>query len=209
MLKVAGFRSCGRFVFSGLAWLGFLMVFFTLTPAVLWWADALAGPWRDPGGDVLIVLGGSTIEHVVDLSSYWRGVYANLVWQEGTFRQVVISGGGNGVEPAAEPLRRFIQCIGVPGGAIRVETRSNSTHENALFTARLLRSEPGRKVLLTSDYHMFRSYRAFRKAGLNVEPRPFPDVIKRGQHWKERWPCALDLLLETIKIGYYWVRGWI
>ena len=70
-----------------------------------------------------------------------------------------------------------------------------------------MRSERGRKVLLTSDYHMFRACRAFRKAGLEVAPRPFPDAGKRAANWLGRWPAFLDEVVETLKIGYYFVRG--
>jgi uncharacterized SAM-binding protein YcdF (DUF218 family) len=68
---------------------------------------------------------------------------------------------------------------------------------------------PGKKVLLTSDYHMFRAFRAFRKTGLQVEPRPFPDAYKRINKWNLRWPVFLDLCLEASKTGYYRMRGWI
>jgi len=72
-----------------------------------------------------------------------------------------------------------------------------------------LRNTPGRKVLLTSDYHTFRAWRAFRKAGLNVQPRPFPDAGKRFNDWRQRWPIFLQLAGETGKILYYRARGWI
>jgi len=87
--------------------------------------------------------------------------------------------------------------------------RSGSTHENALYVTELLAGISGRKVLLTSDYHMFRARRAFKKAGLEVLPRPFPDARKRASGWTGRWPAFLDLVGETMKIGYYYVRGWM
>jgi hypothetical protein len=49
----------------------------------------------------------------------------------------------------------------------------------------------------------------FRRAGIDVLPRPIPDVVKRGTTWYGRWPAFLDLLEETAKIGYYYVRGWM
>ena len=64
-------------------------------------------------------------------------------------------------------------------------------------------------MLLTSDYHMFRAHRAFKKAGLEVLPKPFPDARKRASEWTGRWPAFLDLVEETLKIGYYYARGWI
>ena len=62
---------------------------------------------------------------------------------------------------------------------------------------------------MTSDSHMFRAYRAFRKAGMQVEPRPFPDAGKRNSRWLNRWGVFLDLCTEMEKSVYYLARGWI
>jgi uncharacterized SAM-binding protein YcdF (DUF218 family) len=194
---------------AAFAGVGLLLVLVTVTPIVSWWAGALAGPWEDPNGDVLIVLGGSLLEKgLMGQSSYWRSVYALRAWRQGSFQRVVISGGPADYSTAA-PMRDFLAAHGVPREAIQIETQSRSTHENALQVAELLARVPGRKILLTSDYHMFRAHHAFKKAGLDVLPRPFPDVRKRAIGWAGRWPAFLDLVLETIKIGYYQARGWI
>jgi len=214
MSSMSALRARGdktlRVVTLGLASLGLLVLLVTLTPLVSWWAKALAGPWEDPKGDVLIVLGGSLLENgVMGDNSYWRAIYAVLAWNEGAFRQVVLSGGGPEDTPIVEPMRDFLECHGIPRAAIHLEARSQSTHENALYSKALLADLPGSKVLLTSDYHMFRAHRAFKKAGLEVLPRPFPDAGKRASHWSGRWPAFLDLAGETVKIGYYYARGWI
>lgn len=204
------FRTALRLFCSGLTGLGLLVVLVTVTPLVSWWAGVLAGPWEDPNGDILIVLGGSLLgDGVMGPSSYWRSTYAVLAWGEGSFHRVVVSGGGPAGTSIAEPMRDFLECRGVPRTAIEIEARSRSTHENALYVAELLAGISGRKVLLTSDYHMFRAYRAFKKAGLEVLPRPFPDARKRASNWTGRWPAFLDLVEETLKIGYYYARGWI
>ncbi len=142
-------------------------------------------------------------------SSYWRCVYAARAWKEGDFHQIVISGGGWQRISAAEAMREFLVSQGVPAEAIRLETHSRSTRENALDTKELLAGVPGRKVLLTSDYHMFRAYRAFRKVGLEVLPRPFPDVRKRAIRWRGRWPAFVELMEESLKIVSYYAHGWI
>ena len=194
-----------RYVVRALACLGLLFVIVTVTPVLGWWSGGLAGPWTEARGDVLIVLGSEAQpDNIIGESSYWRTVYAIRVWRQGGFQQIVVSGA-----MAAEPMRDFMVNSGIPAGAIRVETQAGSTRENALFVAKMLADTPGRKVLLTSDYHMFRAYRAFRKAGLNVEPRPFPDAGKRVQRWDRRWGVFVGLVLETGKVGYYWVRRWI
>ena len=138
-------------------------------------------------------------------SSYWRAVYAVLAWREGGFREVLISG----AQPNSGVIRDFLLSQGVPNSAIQMEDRSTSTRESALHSAQLLRDVRGRKVLLTSDYHFFRAYRAFRRAGLEIGARPVPDARKRATTWRYRWWVFDDLCEETMKVGYYAARGWI
>lgn len=194
-----------------LAALGLLVVTVTVLPIDDWWIRVLVGPWNDPKGDVLIVLGADSLEDMIGAGSYLRSLYAIRVWRAGGFQRIVISGGtsNGGPRPVAIQMRDFLVCQGVPAEAITVETGSRDTHENALFTARLLAGDAGKRVLLTSDYHMFRAYRAFLKAGMHVEPRPFPDGFKRTSHWEQRWPIFVDLCQEGLKTAYYWARGWI
>ena len=187
---------------------GLLMCVVMFTPLVPWWARRLAGPWNDPNGDVLIVLAGSSMgEGVLGQSSYLRVVYALRAYRAAPYAQVIVSGGGPG-HPALS-MRDFLVCHGVPAERIQVESASNSTHENALFVKQMVAQAPGRKVLLTSDYHMFRAQRAFRKVGLETLPHPFPDGIKRSSSRVERWPVFFELMREAVKSAYYFVRGWI
>jgi uncharacterized SAM-binding protein YcdF (DUF218 family) len=207
---VRSLRAALSIVRWALAGVGLIALTVTATPLVSGWAGALAGGWGEPRGDILIVLGGSILgDGMPGENSYWRAVYATLAWRQGGFRQIVIAGGGRMPMPIAVPIRDFLECQGVPPAAIRIETRSRSTRENALFVSELLAGAPGRKVLLTSDYHMFRARRAFAKVGLDVLPRPYPDVRKRGARWTGRWGGFVDLVVESGKIGYYYARGWI
>jgi uncharacterized SAM-binding protein YcdF (DUF218 family) len=194
-----------------LAALGLLVVLVSFTPLVSWWARLLAGRWDDPSGEVVIVLTGSGMgSEILGESSYWRAVYAVFVYREGRgIRRIVLSGGGGEDAPSALAMQRFLEASGVPPEIIHTETVSGSTRQSAIEITSMLRDTAERKVLLTSDYHMFRAERAFRKAGLKVEPRPFPDAIKRATRWTGRWPAFLDLVKESAKIGYYFVRGWI
>lgn len=200
----------GRWTVRVLAAIGFLFVLVTVTPIDRWWIGKLAGPWNDPKGDVLVVLGSDSVQDVIGWSSYWRSVYAVRAWREGGFRDVVVCGGSvNGEVPVAERMREFMVSQGIPAAAIRVEGASHSTRENALDTKAILETLPGRKVLITSDYHMFRACRVFRKAGIAIEPRPFPDGGKEISDWRNRWPVFLGLCVEAVKTGYYFARGWI
>ena len=188
-----------------LATIGLLFVVVTFTPVLRPWIGWLAGDWTDPKGQTLIVLGADSLDSVmVGPGSYLRSVYAVNAWKQGGFRTMIVSGA-----PASGPMRNFIVANGVPAAAVTVEPESTSTRTNAVFASRVMPSEPGEVVLLTSDFHMFRAYRAFRKAGLNVRPRPIPDAGKRMSRLDLRWGVFLDLVLETTKIAGYRLRGWI
>ena len=203
-------RRAARWIVHALAAIGFLFVLVTVTPIDDWWIKWLAGPWNNPKGDVLVVLGSDAVEDVIGWSSYWRSVYAVRAWREGGFREVVVTAGSmNGEVPAAERMRDFMASQGIPASAIRVEGAAQSTRENALKSKVLLDNLSGRRVLLTSDYHMFRAHRVFRKAGIVIEPRPIPDALKQTGWLRNRWPVFLGLCVETGKIGYYFVRGWL
>jgi hypothetical protein len=56
---------------------------------------------------------------------------------------------------------------------------------------------------------MFRAHRAFTKAGLQIEPRPIPDIRKRWSYKLRRWTLVLELCQESAKIAYYRWKGWI
>jgi len=188
-----------------LAVVGLLVILVTFTPLDRWWTAALSGDWPDSRGRTLVVLGGSSTEMgLVGYSSYWRALYAVLTWREGGWNRIVVVGRG-----VAGPLRDFLVYAGVPPEDIVTEDTSLSTRENALACARLLKEEPGPYVLLTSDFHMFRALRAFRKAGIEIQPRPIPDGGKRAATFYLRWSAFVDLSTETAKVAYYAVRGWI
>ena len=198
-------RTFARGVVACLAAIGLLLLVVTFTPLEAWYAGKLSERWLDGGGEVLIALGGGTIDSTtLDSGSYWRAIYTRLAWERGGFRENVVA--GEGVAPL---MRDFLVTHGVPAAVILVENASRNTHENAVNVARLLAGVPGRKVLVTSDYHMFRARRAFEKAGLHVIPDPFPDALKGYNHWQNRWGIFLNLCLETTKIGYYRMKGWI
>jgi uncharacterized SAM-binding protein YcdF (DUF218 family) len=199
-------RRIFRVLQVALALLGLTLVLVTVTPVERWYARALAGAWNDPEGDVLILLGAEDPAYgYIGLETYWRSVYGARAWREGHFRTILVCGGFG----VAESMRDFLVFQHVPAEKIVLENRSGSTHENALFAAEILKNIPGSKILLTSDFHMYRSIRAFRKAGVQAEPRPIPDALKRVGDWSQRGPLFVVLMTETAKITAYRLRGWI
>lgn len=191
-------------IFRFFAAVGFVTLLVIVTPIDSWWAHAYAGSIDQPRGDVLILLSAANDDHgFIAYSSYWRARYALLAWRGGGYKTIVVSGGEG---PA---IRDFLIAEGVPGNAILAESQSTSTRENAINMASLLRGIPGTKVLLTSDFHMYRAVRVFRKIGMDVKPYPAPDVMKMSEHWYGRFSGFQTLVVETGKILYYRARGWM
>ena len=186
------------------ACLGMTFLLATFSPFVAWYAKRLAGPWDDPRGDILIVLSGSSLDGFPDENTVLRCMYAVFAWREGGFRKIVVS--GHRVSPH---MRNLLIAEGVPPSVVVLEEAAESTRENALYVGQLLSGEAGSKVLMTSDYHMFRAVRAFRKAGLEVSPRPIPDALKRYGNRLKLWSAFVDETGESVKIVYYACQGWI
>jgi uncharacterized SAM-binding protein YcdF (DUF218 family) len=90
----------------------------------------------------------------------------------------LVFSGGSGAHiaaavPEAEPAGRLFAALGIPKDRITLETQSRDTHENALFSARLLRPRPNERwLLVTSAWHMPRAMGCFRRAGFAVEAWP-------------------------------------
>ena len=184
-------RKTARIFYHLFAALGFLVVFTSFTPFVSWWAYAYAGSIDQPDGDVLILLSAASDNESGGIS------------QTGGFKKIVISGKG---DPG---IFDFLHAEGIPSDAFVFERPSTSTRENALETARMLQSLPGRKVLLTSDFHMLRALGTFRKLKIDVTPMAVPDVLHGTEGWPGRFPAFQTMLTETAKIAYYKLRGWM
>jgi uncharacterized SAM-binding protein YcdF (DUF218 family) len=103
--------------------------------------------------------------------------------------------------------------MGVPRSALTLETRSQNTYENAVFTQALPGLDAQQPwLLLTSAWHMPRSLTTFKKAGWNVTPYPV-DFRTAGTtplgtynlgEGAERWEL---LLHEWIGMAAYRLSG--
>ena len=90
---------------------------------------------------------------------------------------IIFSGGEGGIlfssEPAGNAVRKYLTEVGVPKDKIIIETNSVNTWQYAIYTAKLVRLQPGKRyILVTSAWHMPRAVGAFRQAGFDVIPWP-------------------------------------
>jgi uncharacterized SAM-binding protein YcdF (DUF218 family) len=150
-------------------------------------------------------------------SSAERMTMAVALWRRNPQMRLVFTGGegeffGSGPSEAERALR-FFESMGVPRSALTLETRSQNTYENAVFTQALPSLDAQQPwLLLTSAWHMPRSLATFKKAGWNVTPYPV-DFRTAGTtplgtynlgEGAERWEL---LLHEWIGMAAYRLSG--
>lgn len=105
--------------------------------------------------------------------------------------RLVFTGGSGHLLPddatEADDARALFTALGVPPGRMTYESASRTTWDNAVFTRRLLRPQPGETwLLVTSAMHLPRALGAFRAAGWDVLPWPVAYKTKRGGlRWEE------------------------
>lgn len=148
-----------------------------------WEVPASAREAEGTSHDIGIILGGysdprrSSEDRLVLGSSPNRLTEALRLYKTGRIRKLVLSGGSGalfGEKQSEAPLARaFLIDLGIPQQDILVEPDSRNTHENAVFTAKLLDETRGRGqrvLLVTSAMHMRRAMACFDRAGIAVTP---------------------------------------
>jgi uncharacterized SAM-binding protein YcdF (DUF218 family) len=72
----------------------------------------------------------------------------------------------------ASLIKRYMLEIGIPDSVINVDSLSDNTRENALFTSKILakQKEPMKILLITSATHMRRAAGCFKKVGIQFTP---------------------------------------
>jgi uncharacterized SAM-binding protein YcdF (DUF218 family) len=113
------------------------------------------------------------------------------LWRQGTASLVIMAGGRTrgAARAESEAMGEAALGLGLPPGALLLESASQSTYENALRVAEILGERGLRRVLVvTTPFHLRRSVRWFRRAGLDaagwliVDSVQFSDP-RRGLRW--------------------------
>lgn len=207
----------------------------TITAGITMWMMSIApvadllltGLTRDinttgprPAGDVIVLLGGGVDDRLTDLSGL-PGILSEPMIERtvtavrlyGRLKVPIIVSGGKplGRKVAeSEVTRRYLQDLGVPGGAIIEENASRDTFENARAVSRICTRRGFQKpILVTSDYHLKRAQWTFQKVGLKCVP--FANGLSsrqgRSYSWEHYLPKSFkkvaQYLHEYIGLLYY------
>ena len=111
-------------------------------------------------------------------------------------------------------MRDLLVRAGVRDDMIWTEDQSQSTHENAVYGARILRAHGIRRIALVVDTQsMPRAEACFRKEGLAVTPAPVelrswgPLIDEIFPNWHSIRRNEI-LLHEMVGLVWYRLRGW-
>ena len=189
----------------------FLSVTFTPLPAII--DRALdVGERLDPAA-AIVVLGGGGVRGDDDLSdvSLRRTVRGIDLYRRGLAPLVVFSGPAALAGPAEAVVRAALaQRLGVPDGAILVESSARTTREESRRIAALLQPRGARRILLVADRQgMRRAAGLFARAGFTVLPAPTDDVSGLAGGPEDRLALARRVLMELTALVYYRVAGYL
>jgi uncharacterized SAM-binding protein YcdF (DUF218 family) len=148
----------------------------------------------DPGttADAIVVLGRGELfrkSRVEVAAELWKAHRAPLIFA---------SGAGDGSE-----IVHALEAQGIPTEALDEEHCSQTTKENALFTASELQPKGVKKILLVTDPpHMLRSLLTFRNVGFEVTPHtsPIPEGLPSSR-------TAVLLFYEYMGLVSYGLQG--
>jgi uncharacterized SAM-binding protein YcdF (DUF218 family) len=154
---------------------------------------------------------------LADSGTYERCEFAAWIYKRFGPLPILASGGpgASGAEPFSITMRNILESAGVPAAMIWTEEQSQSTHENALYGAKVLRSHGIRRIALVVDARsMFRAAASFRKQGIEVTPAPcaFREFGPLSSELLPNWKAIRqneETLHEVGGLAWYWVRGWI
>jgi len=183
-----------------------------------------------PKAQAIVVLGGAIAPPMPQQYPYpnlnnrgdriWQGA---RLYHAGKAPIVVLSGA---FDPKISPLSEadtmalFIEDLGVPASALRLEGESFTTAENAQYVSRLLKPHLGATavggdagtshiLLVTSAIHLYRAKALFEKAGFVVEPVAIDHEAVFKPTGIKAWVPDADALAASAKAIKEQVGRWV
>jgi uncharacterized SAM-binding protein YcdF (DUF218 family) len=149
-----------------------------------------------------------------DRDTFDRCEHAAWIYRHGRPLPILACQGAQRDAQSGDIMRGLLVQAGVPENMIWMEDKSRSTHENAVFGARILRAHGVRRIALVVDAQsMPRAAACFRKEGIDVTPAPVEfrtwgplrDELLPNWHAIRRNEITLH---ELLGLAWYRLRGW-
>jgi uncharacterized SAM-binding protein YcdF (DUF218 family) len=156
---------------------------------------------------IVVVSGGLRHDTSLGTSTSERVSYGVELAKRGYAPLLVMSGGGPVRSVTdAEVMAREAVRLGIAREVVLIEDQSESTWENAVLTAKLLRDRKVNEILLvTCPYHSLRAKLMFRARGLAVAVAPVPDSEFARARGLDRLRFLRLILLEYVKLVFFWM----
>ena len=152
-------------------------------------------PETVPSGEAIVVVAGNAAKSGGLLGeTKVRLDRAIALYNDGKAPRLVVSGGTvGGGATVASAMKEAAMAAGVPEDAITIEDASQSTLQNALFSADIEDLEKAAPILLVSHrYHLPRANASFRWAG-------FGDITNVAADPEGGFQLTAGLLWESVK----------
>lgn len=227
-LFIVRWRKTATILTAGaLAW----AVFWSLPTTSLWAGGLLEQRYPHapalslPAVQAIVVLGGNTangrqnwFEPYDPKAVILRTDTAARLYEAGRAPLIIVSGAAlDGGISEARMMASALEHKGVPPDAILQEDHSLTTHQNAVYTAEMLRkNDIQRFLLVTSALHMPRAMASFQKQGLTPIAAPSPaQIVVPGESNFAFWlpnlrtlNASRSIVKEYLGLLVYWIRGW-
>ena len=173
-----------------------------------------------PPLEAIVVLGGSNSPPIYErpYPLTGRDTFENLsmaAWLHTRFSTIPVLAAEGFHQPTTYPstMYQFLKNVGVPENLIWFENQSHNTHENALYSAAILRTHRIQRIALVTDAQsMPRAYACFRKLGFHVLAAPSAFSTLKYQDLLPNWHAIQGnerTLHEILGFIWYWMRGWV
>jgi uncharacterized SAM-binding protein YcdF (DUF218 family) len=218
--KACWFCTKWSVVFAGIT--TFLLLFGALTSlpgrAYSWLSDDADGFQGSP--DIIVVLGGGGIPSESGLTRCWYGADLAQTYSNAVLIAALPDDKGKEISNV-ERMRGELVLRGISETRVQLETQGLNTHQQAanLYARLTAEGDHPSVMLITSEYHLRRALKTFRKAGFekvtgmpahsrDVDADLGPLVNLRYTFWNNL-EAYIMLARECTAMSVYKLKGWM
>lgn len=211
-----------RAIISGLLWLYLISCPIVVNQILKWWENGGVTPTEiEKKYAVGVVLTGGMSKGEIEQPPYhiWvgfsfdRAAQAFQLYKAGKIGAIVISGGQgrmSGSEKGGNEgraVRQYLIASGVPASQVFLESKARNTHENAEFSAQILRNQfkTNECLLITSAFHLPRAEGCFKKVGIKAVPFPAHFMQQNTPFWFDKLVPNEEKMFQFYLVWHEWL----